>query len=117
MWPPLLLGRGKKMAICNEKIAMVAGVNAGIIAELLNDMINVNGKSVIEEYGKQWCRCSYKTMIVYCPFLSINQAKGAVYAMQEKGILVKDCFNGSRFDHTNWYAFTEYGKLLFESGV
>ena len=109
--------RGKTMAICNEKIAMVAGVNAGIIAELLNDMMKHDGKHVMEEYGKRWCRCSYKTMIVYCPFLSIDQAKGAIYALREKGILVKDCFNETKFDHTNWHAFTEYGRLLLEAEV
>lgn len=104
------------MAKCNENIAMVAGVNAGIIAELLNDILKDQLENVCEEYGKQWCRCSYKTMVVYCPYLSINQIKGAVYIMIEKGILSRGRFNNTRFDHTNWYAFTEYGKHLMEVG-
>ena len=74
------------------------------------------GENVSFEYGKQWCRCSFKTMVVYCPYLSINQIKGAVYALRKKGIITKGRFNASRFDHTNWYAFTEYGKHLMMVG-
>ena len=86
------------MANCNENI--------------LKDQL----ENVCKEYGKQWCRCSFKTMVVYCPYLSINQIKGAVYSMIEKGILSRGRFNDTRFDHTNWYAFTEYGKHLMEVG-
>ena len=104
------------MAKCNENVAMVAGVNAGIIAELLNDILKDELENVSFEYGKQWCRCSFKTMVVYCPYLSINQIKGAVYTLRKKGIITKCRFNASRFDHTNWYAFTEYGKHLIMVG-
>ena len=104
------------MATCNDNIAMVAGVNAGIIAELLDDILKDYLENVCSEYGKQWCRCSYKTMIVYCPFLSIDQAKGAVYALKKKGIISTAKFNDTKFDHTNWYAFTEYGRHLLETG-
>lgn len=108
--------RGKTMAKCNENIAMVAGVNAGIIAELFNDILKDELEDVCFEYGKRWCRCSFKTMAVYCPYLSINQIKGAVYEMKAKGIITKGRFNATKFDHTNWYSFTEYGKHLLEVG-
>lgn len=104
------------MATCNENIAMVAGVNAGIIAELLKEILDENLEDIRSEYGKRWCRCSFKTMVVYCPFLSIEQTKGAIYALKDKGIIAKKRFNSTKFDHTNWYAFTEYGKKLMEAG-
>lgn len=110
------LGKGKTMANFNEKIAMVAGVNAGIVAELLERILKYETENVCFEYGKQWCRCSYKTMVVYCPYLSIDQAKGAVSLLKEKGIISKGRFNDSKFDHTNWYAFTEYGERLVKAG-
>lgn len=104
------------MANCNENIAMVAGVNAGIIAELIKDITKDELEDISYKYGKKWCRCSFKTMAVYCPYLSIEQIKGAVCVMRKKGILSTDRFNESKFDHTNWYAFTEYGKHLLETG-
>lgn len=102
------------MAECNENIAMMAGVNAGIIAELLNEILKSGVENVCAEYGKQWCRCSFKTMVIYRPFLSLAQAKGAVYTLAEKGIIAKGNFNETEFDHTNWYAFTEYGNRLLK---
>jgi hypothetical protein len=75
------------MANCNENIAMVAGVNAGIIAELIKDITKDELEDISYKYGKKWCRCSFKTMAVYCPYLSIDQIKGAVCVMRKKGIL------------------------------
>ena len=42
--------------------------------------------------------------------------KGAVKTLVEKNILRKDCFNEDKFDHTNWYTFTEYGESLVRKG-
>ena len=40
------------------------------------------------------------------------QVRDAIDKLSEKKVIQKGCFNHSRFDHTNWYCFTEYGKSL-----
>ena len=47
---------------------------------------------------------------------SIHMAKDAVNVLVGKGYIRKGCFNDNRFDHTNWYAFTDYGKKMMEAG-
>lgn len=53
-----------------------------------------------------------KMATVYCPYLSRRQVEKAIHVLRDKGILSKDNFNDDKFDHTNWYAFTEYGRML-----
>ena len=53
-------------------------------------------------------------MTVYCPFLTVWQAGAAVGRLKRKGIIVTSGFNEDPFDHTNWYAFTEYGMRLLK---
>lgn len=55
-------------------------------------------------------------MTVYCPFLSVHQAGRAIDALERRRLIVKGNFNETKFDHTNWYAFTEYGRKLFGAG-
>ena len=43
-------------------------------------------------------------------------AKDAVGLLKENGYIRKGCFNDNRFDHTNWYSFTEYGVRIMEVG-
>ena len=94
----------------------VDGWEPGVTLDGIHLLLKDELESVSFEYGKQWCRCSFKTMAVYCPYLSIDQIKGAVYTLRKKGIITKGRFNETKFDHTNWYSFTEYGKHLMEVG-
>ena len=48
--------------------------------------------------------------------MSRHMVKDAVDLLIEKNILRKDHFNDSRFDRTNWYAFTNYGAKLMKEG-
>lgn len=102
------------MAICNNGVAMKAGTNAGIIAELLSE--HIRGKEAVTKYGKTWCRCSFKTITVACPFLSMGQIEYAVNALRDRGIIISKKLGAAKFDHTNWYAFTEYGQKIMEWG-
>ena len=43
------------MAICNDGVAMKAGTNAGIIANLLMGLMEEG--DAVEKFGRTWCRC------------------------------------------------------------
>lgn len=107
------------MATFNEGIAALAGTNAAILADLLKDLLDEENdfpEKLIEKFGKTWCRCSMRMMTVYCPYLTIHQVERALNVMRDAGIIVSAKFSSGGFDHTNWYAFTEYGKRVMELG-
>ena len=102
-----------------RNIAVTCGVNAAIIADHLWEELALQAmqKEAIERHGRYWCRGSYQMMTVYHPYLSIHMIRNAVEALQKNNIIRKGCFNENRFDHTNWYAFTEYGEQMMNEGV
>ncbi len=53
---------------------------------------------------------------VYRPYALSQQGHDNVWDWEAEnaGILVQGEHNGSRFDRTAWYAFTEYGKKVME---
>ena len=61
------------MAICNDGVAMKAGTNAGIIANLLMGLMEEG--DAVEKFGRTWCRCSFKSITVIYPFLSMAQVE------------------------------------------
>lgn len=100
------------MAKFNDSLAAIVGTNAAIVAELLWSIVNKDQQGVIKKYGRKWGRCSMKMMTVRYPFLSIHQVEYALKVLRMSGIISKGNFNSSRFDHANWYSFTEYGLEL-----
>ena len=51
-------------------------------------------------------------MTGFFPFLSYNEIRYALKRLVKGRVLTKGQFNESRFDRTNWYAFTEFGQFL-----
>lgn len=102
----------------NEDVANEYGVNAAIVAELIwslrNDISKL--KMSVERYGSIWFRYSMKEMVLDIRCLSIDMVKDAVKVLVDNGILRKDNFNDNKFDHTNWYAFTEFGTQIMKRG-
>lgn len=73
-------------------IAKKYGVNAAVLACFLWDCIEQKSTESPQLHeGKVWVRCSVQMMTGFFPFLSYDE---------------------SRFDRTNWYAFTEFGQFL-----
>lgn len=106
--------------MCDFKkdIAVRYGVNAAVIAQFLWDSIegpDHSSKRVCRD-GKKWCRCSILLMTGIFPFLSRHMAEDALERLIKAHVIKKDCLNSNRFDRTNWYAFTEYGKCLMKGG-
>lgn len=106
------------MSSFRNAIAVKCGINAAIVAEILWDFQRCDfrkGKTVYR-YGNRWCRCSQPMITAICPCLTIHKAKGAIKTLLKMGVIRKERFNEDKFDHTNWYAFTEYGTRLMNEG-
>ena len=102
----------------SETVAGKYGVNAAIVAELIWALRHdvAKKKMTAEKYDRKWFRYSMKEMTLDLRCLSIDMVKDAVKVLIDNGVLRKDNFNNSKFDHTNWYAFTDYGTQLMKKG-
>ena len=97
-------------------VASRYGINAAAVAQFIWDSIegsNYDGKIYVKE-EKRWCRCSVLMMSALMPFLTQSMAEGAIRTLYEANVITKGCFNRCKFDKTNWYTFTEYGRFLME---
>lgn len=102
--------------MCNfqENIAVAFGVHAAVIAQFIWENVrqeNYDGRTYIKD-GKKWCRCSVLMMTGFYPFLTRNMIRDAITLLIERKVIVKGCFNQSKFDRTSWYTFTDYGAYL-----
>lgn len=102
------------MTYFKNNIALAYGIKSAIVAQYLWESMYVQktNSAVIRQQGKEWCRASAIHITSVFPFLSRHQVRDAIDKLSEKKVIQKGCFNHSRFDHTNWYCFTEYGKSL-----
>ena len=56
--------------------------------------------------------CVLQAIFWFFPFLSYDEFRYALKRLVKGQVLTKGQFNESRFDRTNWYAFTEFGQFL-----
>lgn len=106
--------------MCNFKmnIAISYGIHAAIVAQFIWDNLRLgsyDGKEYVFN-GEKWCRCSILMMTGFFPFMTKPMIRDAIKILLENRVLKKGCFNQNRFDKTNWYCFTEYGRHLMEEG-
>lgn len=97
----------------HSDIAKRYGVHAAVLAGFLWDCIeekSINQPQIHE--GKVWVRCSVQMMTGFFPYLSYDEIRYALRGLVKGRVLTKGQFNESRFDRTNWYAFTEFGQFL-----
>ncbi len=99
----------------NENIACLFGINAAIVAQYLAESGKKhknNTDMVLNTDNRLWCRCGAKALTGDYHFLSKDQAWRALERLVDGGVITKKRMKKSEFDHTNWYAFTEYGNQL-----
>ena len=97
----------------DSDIAKKYGVNAAVLACFLWDCIEQKSTESPQLHeGKVWVRCSVQMMTGFFPFLSYDEIRYALKRLVKGRVLTKGQFNESRFDRTNWYAFTEFGQFL-----
>lgn len=89
------------------------GVNAAVLTAFLWDCVEQKSTESPQLHeGKVWVRCSVQMMTGFFPFLSYDEIRYALKRLVKGRVLTKGRFNESRFDRTNWYAFTEFGQFL-----
>ena len=95
------------------------GVNAAIVAQLIWEKITEEGggRHVHIKELRVWFRCSQLLMSGYLGCMSEDQVRRALKILVDGSILKKGCLNEDRFDHTNWYSFTQYGEQLMSRGL
>ena len=97
----------------DSDIAKKYGVNAAVLACFLWDCIEQKSTESPQLHeGKVWVRCFVHLMPCFSPCLSYVEIRYAVKRLGSGRLLSKGQFNESRFDRTNWYAFTEFGQFL-----
>lgn len=94
--------------VFDTDIARKCGVNAATVASFLWDRI-YSEDDYKTEYGVEWTRVSQKTMTANMPHMSVKMIANAVKKLKNKGYIKVSKFNDSKFDKTNWYAFTDFG--------
>ena len=94
--------------VFDTDIARKCGVNAATVASFLWERI-YSGDDYKTEYGVEWTRVSQKTMTANMPHMSVKMIANAVKKLKNKGYIKVSKFNDSKFDKTNWYAFTDFG--------
>jgi len=101
-----------------EYVDIKFGVRAAMIAQYFWDTIETErivGQAHMAE-NKAWCRISMQLLSGYYPFYSKHMVSDTIHLLIKKNIIKKGVFNQDKFDRTNWYTFTEYGKYLMEKG-
>lgn len=94
--------------VFDTDIARKCGVNAATVASFLWERI-YSEDDYKTEYGVEWTRVSQKTMTANMPHMSVKMIANAVKKLKNKGYIKVSKFNDSKFDKTNWYAFTDFG--------
>ena len=99
----------------NSGMAERFGITAALLLEHIWREVKENEFHHKHCYeGNTWMRCSKKAFTVHMPYLSRGMITCGIGRLKKAGILVQGEHNGSRFDRTAWYAFTEYGKKVME---
>ena len=120
---PKTVMKGEKMADTTVRfkpeMAEKFGVYAAIVAQLIWEKITEEGgeRHVHIKEFRVWFRCSQLLMSGYLGCMSKDQVRRALKILVDGSILKKDCLNEDRFDHTNWYSFTQYGEQLMKRGI
>lgn len=95
----------------NIRIAALCGLREAVIADLIKDM-QFRGADMKAMNGMTWVKCTQKTMTDHIPFLTEDTVRNSVRKLEAKGIISIGVLDDDKFDHTYWYAFTEYGEEL-----
>lgn len=97
------------LCIYSDKISMLCGINAALIAGYIWNESKVHS---VQFQGKDWIRCSKRSLSVAFPFMGEKAVSNALKKLVNAGILKKCECNDSSFDRTASYAFTEIGEAF-----
>lgn len=59
--------------------------------------------------GRYWTYNKLTALQQMYPYLGIKAIRSAIHKLEEKGLIVRGCYNKIKFDRTTWYALTDFG--------
>lgn len=102
------------LCMYSDKISILCGINAALIAGYI---WSESKENAVRFQGKDWLRCSKKSLCIAFPFMGEKAASNALRKLLNVGILKKCEYNFSSFDRTASYAFTEIGEAFMTEEV
>ena len=96
----------------NKSNAVRYGVRNAVLMQYVWENILNSEEDVMEMNGDMWYRSSAVLTSSILPFYSKDQIQRSFNHLVKCGVLKKKKLSKSKFDHTNWYAFTENGTTL-----
>lgn len=91
----------------HSSLAVALGLNEAILLQKINLWLNCKPHNAD---GRSWIYNTYKSWQEQLPFLSENTIKRTMKNLTDKGIVIINNFNTSKFDKTNWYSI-DYNTL------
>ena len=88
-------------------LAVALGLNEAIVLQQVHYLLQIS-KHTIKD--RKWVYNSYPNWCLIFPFMSERTIKRTIYALEEQGILLSDCFNKLKLDKTKWYSI-DYDQL------
>ena len=99
----------------NEGVASRYGIREAVVAQHLWELgEDSEFADAVYKDSKLWVRASATAIKCALPYFSKHQIKDAIMHLRKEHILMKREMNDSRFDRTNWYAFSDHGVHLME---
>ena len=98
-------------------VAIECGVNAAIFLRDIYFWCKTNENNNANFFEGRWW--TYQTMIGFCkrhPYWTKNQVEYLIRTCKEKGYLLIGHFSDNPMHRTCWYALSDYGQALFQSG-
>jgi len=94
----------------NVELAVRVGVRTALVAQCLWDLCEQQCFSETDIFdGRRWLRMGQRTLTTVMPYLTRHTARYELERLMALGIIRARKLSDDRFDHTNWYSFTEYG--------
>lgn len=91
----------------HSTLACAIGINEAILLQKINLWLNCKPHN---SERKSWIYNTYKSWQEQLPFFSESTIKRAIKNLCDRNILLKNNFNKSKLDNTNWYSIN-YQKL------
>lgn len=101
------------MAYFKNSVAMRYGVGAAILLQHLWEKTQQKEKTGCRlAQGRYWHPCPQRMLLLHFPYFTKNMVQKTLKMMMDERVIQKKELSGCPFDHTAWYAFTEYGEKL-----
>jgi len=102
----------------NVELATRIGIRTALVAQRLWEINEQRYPSETGMFdGRRWIRMGQRSLTVTMPYLTRHTAGYELMRLRKLGIIRTHQLSDDRFDHTNWYTFTEYGHdLMFATG-